>query len=223
MRMSPIKATIAAVSALCLRAAASAAAPNVTAVPLGTSCTSYPGFDGSGAGPFIAVAHSTGRAVDGIGLNAAYFVDGTRRYGYVIAPAEVPTRNITMRCAGGKLQARLSMVAGGEPTWEELVVSGDPGLEGALGFGFAQDEGEDGGSGGYRSIPLEPYWHFVGGEQVPGVFLGAAGSTTFGFAHNSAGAAGEYYLLRLLGTGRFNRWELGRLDTVGFLKVTYDY
>lgn len=64
-------------------AAAAAAAPNVTAVFIGTSCTSYPGFDGSGAGPFVAIAASTGRAVDGIGLNAAYYVDGSRRYGYV--------------------------------------------------------------------------------------------------------------------------------------------
>lgn len=85
MRRPIIKTTIAAatVCGLSLHIGKAAAAPNVTAVPIGTSCTSYPGFDGSNAGPFIAVADSTGRAVDGIGLNAAYFVEGTHRYGYV--------------------------------------------------------------------------------------------------------------------------------------------
>ncbi|KAI1360231.1 hypothetical protein F5Y08DRAFT_54305 [Xylaria arbuscula] len=192
---------------------ATAAAPNVTAVSVGTSCTSYPGFDGSGAGPFIAIAASTGRVVDGIGLNAAYYVDGSRHYGYVIAPASVPTKNITLRCFNSTLQAQLNTGTGGEATWQQLVISGDPTLEGALGFGFPEDR--------YPNIPVEPYWHFLNGEQIPGVFLGAKGSTTFGFVDNWAGVAGEYYLLRLLGTEGFNKWELTARDTVGFLKFTY--
>lgn len=81
MKISGI--TTAAVAAFAFFSHEAAAAPNVTAVPIGTACTSYPGYDGRDAGPFIAIADSTGRAVDGIGLNAAYFVDGSRRYGYV--------------------------------------------------------------------------------------------------------------------------------------------
>ena len=102
----------------------------------------------------------------------------------------------------------------GEATWQQLVISGDPTLEGALGFGFPEDT--------YPNIPVEPYWHFINGEQVPGVFLGAKGSTTFGFVDNWAGVAGEYYLLRLLGVEGFNEWELTPRDTIGFLKFTYD-
>lgn len=102
----------------------------------------------------------------------------------------------------------------GEATWQQLVISGDPTLEGALGFGFPEDR--------YPNIPVEPYWHFINGEQVPGVFLGAKGSTTFGFVDNWAGVAGEYYLLRLLGVEGFNEWELTPRDTIGFLKFTYD-
>ncbi|KAI0903938.1 hypothetical protein F4823DRAFT_244222 [Ustulina deusta] len=213
MKMSMMK-TIPAVAFTLYSHVAAAAAPNVTAVSIGTSCTSYPGFDGSGAGPFMAVAASTGWAVDGIGLNAAYFVDGTHRYGYVIAPAAVPTTNITLRCFNSTLQANLNMVVGDEATWQDLVISGDPTLEGALGFGFSEDK--------YPNIPVEPYWHFVDGQQVPGVFIGAKDSTTFGFVDNWAGVAGEYYLLRLLGTEGFTKWEPTKRDTVGFLKVTYD-
>lgn len=118
-----------------------------------------------------------------------------------MAPAAVPTRNITMRCFNSTLQALLNMTAdGAEATWQDLVISGDPTLEGALGFGFSERGDE------HPNIPLEPYWHFVDGDQVPGVFIGAAGSTTFGFVDNWAGVAGEYYLLRLLGTDKFNRW-----------------
>ncbi|RWA11365.1 hypothetical protein EKO27_g3738 [Xylaria grammica] len=214
MKISIIKVPT-AVALTLYSAAAAAVAPNVTAVPLGSSCTSYPGFDGSNAGPFIAVADSTGWAVDGIGLNAAYYVDGTHRYGYVIAPASVPTTNITLRCSNSTLQAQLNMAVGGEATWQDLVISGDPTLEGALGFGFAEDR--------YPNIPVEPYWHFVDEQQVPGVFIGAKGSSTFGFVDNWAGVAGEYYLLRLLGTEGFTKWEIGKRDTIGFLKVTYDY
>ncbi|KAI0187321.1 hypothetical protein EV127DRAFT_410449 [Xylaria flabelliformis] len=217
MKTSIIKSTAAIAIALCSQAVivVAAAAPNVTAVPIGTSCTSYPGFDGSNAGPFIAVADSTGRAVDGIGLNAAYYVDGTHQYGYVIAPAAVPTRNITMRCFNNTLQAQLSTTTGGEATWQDLVISGDPTLEGALGFGFPEDR--------YANIAVQPYWNFLDGQQVPGVFIGAEDSTTFGYQDNWAGVAGEYYLLRLLGTEKFTKWELGKRDTVGFLKLTYDY
>ncbi|KAK5628119.1 hypothetical protein RRF57_003834 [Xylaria bambusicola] len=195
----------------------STAAPNVTAVSIGTVCTSfpgYPGFGGSGAGPFIAIAASTGRAVDGIGLNAAYYVDGARRYGYVIAPASVPTTTIPLRCFNNTLEAQVKIGTGGEAIWQRLVISGDPTLEGALGFGFPEDR--------YRNIPVEAYWHFIGGEQVPGVFLGAKDSTTFGFVDNWAGVAGEYYLLRLLGTEGFTKWELTERDAVGFLKATYE-
>jgi hypothetical protein len=77
-----IIATIAAV-AISQYSHLAVAAPNVTAIPLGTGCTSYPGFDGVNAGPFIAVADSTGRAVDGIGLNAVYFMENYHHYGYV--------------------------------------------------------------------------------------------------------------------------------------------
>ncbi|KAJ2975318.1 hypothetical protein NUW58_g8391 [Xylaria curta] len=209
---TPIVKTLAAV-AFTLYSHVVTAAPNVTTVPIGTSCTAYPGFDGRDAGPFIAIADSTGRAVDGIGLNAAYYIDGARNYGYVIAPASVPTKNITMRCSNNTLQAHLTMVAGGEATWQDLVISGDPTLEGALGFGFPEDR--------YANIPVQPYWHFIDDQQVPGVFLGAAGSSTFGFVDNWAGVAGEYYLLKLLGTKKFTEWELGKRDTVGFLKFTY--
>lgn len=132
-----------------------------------------------------------------------------------MAPAAVPTRNITMRCFNSTLQALLNTTA--ESTWQDLVIAGDPTLEGALGFGFAERDPTHG------NVPLEPYWHFVDGVQVPGVFIGAAGSTTFGFVDNWAGVAGEYYLLRLLGTDLFTRWELGVRDTVGFLKLSYDY
>ncbi|KAI1302228.1 hypothetical protein F5Y03DRAFT_212742 [Xylaria venustula] len=213
MRLSTIGKT--AVALFTLYSGTAASAPNVTAVALGSSCTSYPGFDGSGSGPFVAIAASTGRAVDGIGVNAAYYVDGDRHYGYVIAPASSPTTNITLRCSNSTLQANVTMVPGEEATWQDLVISGDPTLEGALGFGFAEDR--------YPSIPLEPYWHFIDGQQVPGVFIGAKGSTTFGFVDNWAGVAGEYYLLRLLGTDGFTEWNLTERDTVGFLKVTYDY
>ncbi|TRX98912.1 hypothetical protein FHL15_000254 [Xylaria flabelliformis] len=192
MKTSIIKSTAVIAIALCSQAVIVAAvAPNVTAVPIGTSCTSYPGFDGSNAGPFIGVADSTGQVVDGIGLNAAYYVDGTHQYGY------------------------LSTTTGGEATWQDLVISGDPTLEGALGFGFPEDR--------YANIPVQPYWHFLDGQQVPGVFIGAEDSTTFGYQDNWAGVAGEYYLLRLLGTEKFTKWELDKRDTVGFLKLTYDY
>lgn len=130
-----------------------------------------------------------------------------------MAPAAVPTTNITMRCSNSTLQARLNLAPDGEATWQDLVVSGDPNLEGALGFGFPEDR--------YASLPVTPYWHFVDGQQVPGVFMGAGDSTTFGFVDNWAGVAGEYYLLRLLGTERFTKWELDKRDTVGFLKMTY--
>lgn len=73
----------AAVLAFTLYSHLAVAAPNVTALPIGTACTSYPGYDGMNAGPFIAVAALTGRAVDGIGLNAAYYVEKGHRYGYV--------------------------------------------------------------------------------------------------------------------------------------------
>jgi hypothetical protein len=132
-----------------------------------------------------------------------------------MAPAAVPTRNITMRCANNTLQAQLNMTDTGEVTWQDLVISGDPTMEGVLGFGFSEEK--------YESIPLEPYWHFVGDRQVPGIYLGARGSTTFGFVDNWAGVAGEYYLLRLLGTEGFNKWELGTRDTIGFLKATYAF
>ncbi|TGJ87474.1 hypothetical protein E0Z10_g1246 [Xylaria hypoxylon] len=214
MKISVIRAITAVVLALYPHVAA-AAAPNVTAVRLGSSCIPYPGFDGANSGPFIAVADATGRPVDGIGLNAAYFVDGSRHYGYVIAPASVPTTKITMRCFNSTLQARLNMAVGGEATWQDLVISGDPTLAGAFGFGFPEDK--------YQNIPVEPYWHFVDGQQVPGVFIGAKGSSTFGYVDNWSGVAGNYYLLRLLGTEGFAKWEIGKRDTVGFLKMTYDY
>ncbi|KAI1351239.1 hypothetical protein F5Y01DRAFT_325562 [Xylaria sp. FL0043] len=218
MRISMLQKTAAAAFTLySYTTAAVAAAPNVTAVALSRSCTSYPGFDGAGAGPFIAIAASTGRAVDGIGLNAAYYVDGTHHYGYVIAPASVPTKNITLRCSNSTLQAQLSTgstTTNGTTSWQDLVISGDPTLEGALGFGFPEDR--------YANIPVEPYWHFVDGQQMPGVFIGAKGSSTFGFVDNWAGVAGNYYLLRLLGAEGFNKWEPTKRDTVGFLKVTYD-
>ncbi|KAI3332272.1 hypothetical protein HD806DRAFT_187625 [Xylariaceae sp. AK1471] len=213
MKTSIIK--ILAAVAFTLPSHLAGAAPNVTAIPIGTACTSYPGYDGVNAGPFIAVADSTGQAVDGTGVNAAYFVENHHRYGYVMAPAAVPTWNITMRCANNTLQAQLNMTDTGEMTWQDLVISGDPNLEGVLGFGFLEDK--------YKSIPLEPYWHFVDDQQVPGVYLGARDSTTFGFVDNSTDVAGEYYLLRLLGTEGFNKWELGKRDTTGFLKVTYSY
>lgn len=132
-----------------------------------------------------------------------------------MAPASVATRNITMRCFNSTLQAQLSTTAGDEATWQDLVISGDPTLEGALGFGFPEDR--------YANIPVQPYWHFLDGQQVPGVYIGAVDSTKFGFVDNWAGVAGEYYLLRLLGTDKFTRWELGKRDTIGFLKLTYDY
>ncbi|KAI1179319.1 hypothetical protein F4777DRAFT_469225 [Nemania sp. FL0916] len=217
MKILTIKITVAMAMAFFSGPRAAAAAPNVTAIPIGPSCTAYPGFGAQDGGLFIAVAEATGRAVDGIALNAAYFVDGTRRYGYVMAPAAVPTQNITMRCSNNTLQALLAMntsTPDASPTWQDLVFSGDPTLHGALGFGFPEDR--------YKNIPVEPFWHFVDGMQIPGVFLGAAGSSTFGFVDNWAGVAGEYYLLRLLGTDRFNGWELDKRDTTGFLKVMYD-
>ncbi|KAH8162700.1 hypothetical protein CIB48_g5546 [Xylaria polymorpha] len=212
MKTSIMKTTAASTIALCSHVVITTAAPNVTAVAIGTSCTSYPGFDGSNAGPFIAVADSTGQAVDGIGLNAAYYVDGTHHYGYVSAASQSSRRAILPHST---LQAQLSTTAGDEATWQDLVISGDPTLEGALGFGFPEDR--------YANIPVQPYWHFLDGQQVPGVYIGAVDSTKFGFVDNWAGVAGEYYLLRLLGTDKFTRWELGKRDTIGFLKLTYDY
>jgi hypothetical protein len=131
-----------------------------------------------------------------------------------MAPASVATTNITMRCFNSTLQAYLNVSDSGEAVWRELVVSGDPTLEGAFGFGFPEDAS-------HPNIPVEPYWHFVDGQQVPGVYIGALGSTTFGFVDNWAGVAGDYYLLRLLGTEGFTKWELGKRDTIGFLKITY--
>ncbi|KAI0404983.1 hypothetical protein F4802DRAFT_597660 [Xylaria palmicola] len=204
-------------AAATLARAAYAGAPNVTSIPVGPSCTAYPGFDGTNAGPFLAVADSTGQAVDGIAMNAQYFVDGTRHYGYITGPVTPPrlgpSRNISLRCFQSTLQAQVAPQPDAEATWQDLVVSGDPTLEGALGFGFPEDR--------YANIPVGPYWHFVDGQQLPGIYLGAAGSATFGFVDNRAGNAGEYYLLRLLGTNKFTKWELGERDTVGFVKMTY--
>ncbi|KAI0508597.1 hypothetical protein F5B22DRAFT_659174 [Xylaria bambusicola] len=212
--------SIAAAAFMLYSRVATAAAPNVTAVSIGTVCTSfpgYPGFGGSGAGPFIGIAASTGQAIDGIGLNVAYYMDETRRYGYVAAWTSFPMSNIPLRCFNQTLEAQLKIGPDSEEIWQPLVISGDPALKGALGFGFPEDK--------YPNIPVEAYWHFVNGEQVPGVFLGAKDSTTFGFVYNQAGllgSAGEYYVLRLLGTEGFTKWELTVRDTVGFLQVTYD-
>ncbi|KAI1161347.1 hypothetical protein F5B18DRAFT_454285 [Nemania serpens] len=59
------------------------AAPNVTAVPIGTSYSSFPELEGMDAGPFITAADSISRAVDDIGLDAAYFANRIHRYKYV--------------------------------------------------------------------------------------------------------------------------------------------
>ncbi|KAI1634798.1 hypothetical protein F4809DRAFT_643096 [Biscogniauxia mediterranea] len=191
-----------------------AAVPDVVPVPLGTACTSYLGYDGALAGPFIAVADSTGRDVDGIGLNAQYYIENGHRWGFVTAPAAGAASNISMRCADDKLQAQLNLGAEGEdPVWQDIVVSGDPNLEGGLGFAFPDDP--------YPSIPVGPYWHFVDGKQVPGIFLGAKNVTTFGFVDNWAGVAGEYYLLRLLAQDEgFTSWEPSSRDATGFIKIT---
>ncbi|KAI5926547.1 hypothetical protein F4810DRAFT_654842 [Camillea tinctor] len=191
------------------------AVPEVVPVPLGTACTSYLGYDGAQAGPFIVVADSTGRDVDGIGLDAHYFVENGHRWGYVTAPASAATSNISMRCADEKLQAQVNLgVEGEDPVWTDVVVSGDPNLEGGLGFAFPDDP--------YPSIPVGPYWHFVDGKQVPGIFLGARNVTTFGFVDNWAGVEGEYYLLRLMAQGEgFTSWQPSSRDAMGFLKITY--
>ncbi|KAI1500714.1 hypothetical protein F5X99DRAFT_409789 [Biscogniauxia marginata] len=193
------------------------AVPDVVPVPLGTGCTSYPRYDGvtGEAGPFIAIADSTGRDVDGIGLNAQYFIENGHRWGFVTAPAAVAVENITMRCADGTLQAQLDMgVEDEDPIWQDIVVSGDPNLEGGLGFAFPDDP--------YPGIPVGPYWHFVDGKQMPGIFLGAKNVTTFGFVDNWAGVAGEYYLLRLMALDEgFTPWQPSDRDATGFLKITY--
>ncbi|KAI1077285.1 hypothetical protein F5B20DRAFT_279801 [Whalleya microplaca] len=196
-------------------------APDVEAIPVGPVCTAYPGYDGTIAGPFIVVADSTGGEEDGIAVNAQYYVEHGHPWGYVTAPAGATT-NLTMRCANSTLQALVTLTdpnananATAEAQWVDVVVSGDPNLEGGLGFAFP---GED----AYPSIQVEPYWHFVDGKQVPGVYLGARGVTTFGFVDNWAGVAGEYYLLRLMATDLgFGKWELGDRDTTGFLRITY--
>ncbi|CAJ2513217.1 Uu.00g013360.m01.CDS01 [Anthostomella pinea] len=154
------------------------AVPNITVEALGTSCTAYPGYGAGAAGPFLTVADSTGQAVDGVGLDAHLFFDNHLGWGFVTAPAAVvmpasaPSTNISFHCANSTLQAQVNMTTegGGEPVWQDLVISGDPNLLGGLGFAFPE--------GRCASIPVEPYWHFVDGEQQPGVFLGAKGSTT---------------------------------------------
>ncbi|KAI0017381.1 hypothetical protein F4780DRAFT_796404 [Xylariomycetidae sp. FL0641] len=210
---------------------------NITAVPLGPACTSYPGFGeyaNDSTGPFVAVADSTGNAVDGVAVGAQYYyyMDGEQQppWGFVTTPAAdasanaaPPATNLTLRCANSTLQAQVTFSEPSAanatttpppaPVWTELVVSGDPGYEGGLGFGFPP----------HARIPVEAYWHFDdAGRQVPGVYLGARGSTAWGFADNWAGVAGEYYLLRLLaGDGAFNSWEMTAGDLTGYLKVTY--
>ncbi|KAH9998180.1 hypothetical protein F4779DRAFT_622814 [Xylariaceae sp. FL0662B] len=199
------------------------AVPNVSVVPIGPDCTAYPGYDGRIAGPFFAVADSTGGAVDGISLDAQYYVENGHPWGFVTAPAAASPTNVTMRCANSTLQAQVNLTNTNanatanatEAQWVDVVVSGDPNLEGGMGFAFPE-------AAGRASLPIRPHWHFVDGRQVPGVYLGAGGVTTFGFVDNWAGVEGEYYLLRLMATDQgFRDWQLGSRDTTGFLRVTY--
>ncbi|KAI0133459.1 hypothetical protein BJ170DRAFT_715491 [Xylariales sp. AK1849] len=195
--------------ALCLLQLAHAV-PNVTVVPLPSTCASYPGYDNStdvAEASWLAVADSTGNAIDGNGVTAAFFTDfDGDHWGFVTIPVTKPTTNTTMRCTNNTLQAYLN-TSSEETLWEDIVVSSDPNWEDGMGYGFPAKGPPD------RAV--EPYRHSVNGTQQPGIFLGLGNITTWLFKYNWAGNAGEYYLLRLLGPLS----DIAEGDVTGFLKI----
>lgn len=82
------------------------------------------------------------------------------------------------------MQAILSLTT---QTYVDLVISSVENWQAQAGYNLTP------------SIPIEPYAHYINGERVSGVFLGAKGKTNWFFKYNWAGNAGEYYLVRLAG------------------------
>ncbi|KAI0182088.1 hypothetical protein GGR52DRAFT_527384 [Hypoxylon sp. FL1284] len=179
------------------------AAPNVTVLPLGSSCVSYPGYDAATdiAGPLRVAVNSTGREFDGFQLHPQFSTAvGGGAWGFmVIRPIENGTADpepeeTQMRCANDTLQAYLDTGIGGA-RWQNLIAAGTP-AESVLGFGLPDLPDPN--------YHLETYRHVIDGEMQPGTYLGAVNVTNWGLNYQNFTETGEYYYLRLLGPNSNN-------------------
>ncbi|KAI1382740.1 uncharacterized protein F4822DRAFT_440813 [Hypoxylon trugodes] len=212
------------------------AAPNVTVVPLGDSCASYPNYDNTTgiAGPLRVVADSTGKDLDGRKFSPIFAIAvGGGSWGFMVIPAaEDQTKKTTdeegtpFRCGNNTLQAHLNAGSAGD-RWQPLIAAGTP-AESAFGFGLPDLPDPN-----YHletwlvlyqsSERNSPYSHIVDGAVQPGaVFLGAVNITSWGFNYQN-NTGGEYYYARLLGPNSNNLATgkpLNRGEFTGYIKIT---
>ncbi|KAI2617269.1 hypothetical protein GGS26DRAFT_596439 [Hypomontagnella submonticulosa] len=204
-----------AVMALGLTKILAFAAPNATAVLLGSDCTAYPNYDNATgiAEPLRVVVDSTGKELDGFKFIPKYAIAvGGGSWGFMVIPTAENTTagvaDVPFRCANGTLQAHLNIGMAGD-RWQTLIAAGTP-------------------AESYVVNPLgAPYLrchsHILDGVAQEGAYLGAVNVTNWGFIYQNHTETGEYYFLRLLGpnsndpaTGK----QLFPGEFTGYIKVT---
>ncbi|XXG97843.1 hypothetical protein Hte_004157 [Hypoxylon texense] len=196
-------------------ARAISAVPNVTVLPLGSGCASYPNYDETTgiAGPLHVAVDSTGKEFDGFQFGPQFSTAvGGGAWGFmVVRPAKngtVAPEPSPMQCANDTLQAYLDMGFVGV-RWQNLIAAGTP-AESVFGFGLPD-------------LP-DPNYHLeTYGEVQPGSYLGAVNVTTWGFNYQNFTETGEYYFLRLLGPNSNNLATgepLNPGEFTGYIKVT---
>ncbi|KAI6088753.1 hypothetical protein F4821DRAFT_81691 [Hypoxylon rubiginosum] len=196
------------------------AAANVTVLPLGSGCASFPGYDNTTgiAGPLHVAVDSTGGEFDGFQFVPQFSTAvGGGAWGFMVirpvANGTAAPEPSPMQCANDTLQAYLDMGFVGV-RWQNLIAAGTP-AESVFGFGLPDLPDPN--------YHLETYQHVVDGEIQPDAYLGAVNITTWGFNYQNFTETGEYYFARLLDHNSNNLATgepLNPGEFTGYIKVT---
>ncbi|KAM7215158.1 hypothetical protein V8F06_009476 [Rhypophila decipiens] len=198
-----------------------AAVPNVTVIPLGSKdCSSWPAQIRSPGADISRYLRIEITSPEDVGLTGLLSTSSTQNWptvgnlsnteDYVSFDVRRSTyfAKPVFRCSNGTLHMN-------SPDFEPISVSRD-----YRGAWMMLGEFADGP--GYK---LEPYAHELDGVRQEGVFLGAKGKTTWGFAYERAEVCGglpDWYTARLMGleidpTVNDRAW--GEIQSKGFLRV----
>ncbi|KAL1967824.1 hypothetical protein VTN77DRAFT_2513 [Rasamsonia byssochlamydoides] len=184
------------------------AVPNVTAVLAQGGCSVYPDYDASTgiAGPWIIqvdqctnMTTSQPCSINGYGdsVEVRRLAGDTGIHeGYITIAYVNDEAKTAIRCndATGSVLEALTPTGVSGYAWNQINITNIP-YSAPLMWGLPPD----------ASIPVEPYYHYIGGVKQPGLFLGSHNVTTWGIKYYEADAGsldGEpYWFIRLLGPG----------------------
>jgi len=203
--MSSILKQVVALSSLLTLALA---VPNVTVVPATGGCSVYPSYDASTgiAGPWTIILNDSDNPdIEDFGDNCQLFRtagetgihEGRISIAYVNDEAK-----IAIRCndnTGSILEALTPTGVSGY-AWNQVNITEYP-YDAEIMWGLGQ-----------YSTPLEPYYHFVNGTQMTGLYLGQNNVTTWGVKLYPVDGDNTldnepYWQLRLLGPDSALPWN----------------